>query len=92
MTTSAPPGPPRRVLPDRPGVVPVALWNAVFAEPEAVAGHVARAAVEEVGTAAWEWAAAEKASFPAAPVVTVAAGHAPFRLIRGSAVTRMTVG
>lgn len=46
----------------------------MFAEPEAVAGHVARVAVADAGGAAWEWAAAERARFPAAPVVTMASG------------------
>lgn len=52
----------------------MALWRLVFAEPEAVAGHVARVAVAEAGGAAWAWAEGERAKYPAAPAVTLASG------------------
>ncbi|MFG3711120.1 hypothetical protein [Micromonospora sp. NPDC047730] len=40
-----PPGPPFRELPECPAPLPPAAWNQTLAEPDAVAGHLARAAV-----------------------------------------------
>jgi hypothetical protein len=67
-----PPGPPRRELPERPAPLPQAAWHQIIAEPEAVAGHLARAAVDGAGAVARDWVAGERAKYPGAPPVTTA--------------------
>lgn len=68
------PGPPFRELPERPAPLPPAAWHQIIAEPDAVAGHLARAAVAEASVVARDWVAGERAKYPAAPPVTMAYG------------------
>ncbi|SCL67138.1 hypothetical protein GA0070606_4486 [Micromonospora citrea] len=74
MPHDQPPGPPLRELPECPAPLPRAAWHRIIAEPEAVAGHLARAAVDEAGAVARDWVAGQRATFPGAPALTVAHG------------------
>ncbi|GAA1640352.1 hypothetical protein ACFQY4_23160 [Catellatospora bangladeshensis] len=69
-----------RELPERPAVIPVPAWHGFFADPDGFAGHLARAAVAQLGDQARDWFTAHRANYPAGlPGTTAYVAHADLR-------------